>query len=215
MNDWIRIPYRFTFKAATASIALSACLSSMAQKPLTTKAIVIEPGSGVGELALGDTHSKALELYPFKQDVDQEFAQDPDCGVELNFVDFRDPRKVGNVFVRFRDDKVFQIDVASSRYKTAAGISTSSSPLEVRKAYPRLRSYILSDVTSEALHDRPLIYWIGENEGIAFAFAWDPKAHERFLYEIIVFRPRALVCAPDTALDSPKRRELAPFSLQP
>ena len=177
--------------------------------------LVIFPGKAVGSLALGDTHAKALELYPFKQDVDQEFDQEPDCGSELNFVDLSSPKQVGNVFIRFRNNKVFQIDVASNRYQTKAGISTNSSSQEIRKAYPHLRSYILSNITSEAFHNLPTIYWIDEDEGIAFAFLGAPRVRKHLPYEIIVFQPKAQVCAPDTPLKSSQRRELPPYSLVP
>ena len=184
-----------------------------AQSPSSDHLLIV-PGKSVGSLALGDTHARALELYPFKHDVDQEFKQEPGCGSELNFVDLSSPKQVGNVFIRFRNDRVFQIDVASNRYKTNSGISTDSSPQEIRKAYPHLRVYILSNITSEALHDKPLIYWIGEDDGIAFAFVEARGVHKRVPYEIIVFQPKAQVCAPDTPLNSPERREL-PYSLQP
>ena len=177
--------------------------------------LLIVPGKSIGSLALGDTRARTLKLYPFKQDFDQEFDQEAGCGSELNFVDLSSPKQVGNVFIRFRNDTVFQIDVASNRYKTKFGISTNSSSQEIRKAYPHLRSYILSNVTSEALQNLPTIYWIDEDEGIAFAFLGASGVRKHFPYEIIVFQPKAQLCAPDTPLNSPERRELPPYALNP
>jgi len=168
----------------------------------------------VGALKLGDTRDRALNLFPFKPNMDQEFSQEPDCGTELLWVDIKNS-KVGNVFVRMRNNVVFQIDSATTRYRTAEGITIRSHPEEVRKRYPHLRSYILSNITSQALGMRPLVYWIDRERGIAFAFAYSLTTRKRYLYEITVFKPNSEVCPMDDSHNSPDKRELAPYSLEP
>ncbi|PYX95889.1 MAG: hypothetical protein DMG71_07795, partial [Acidobacteria bacterium] len=72
----------------------------------------------MGALNLGDTRDRALKLFPFKPNVDQEFSQESDCGTELLWVDTKNPN-VGNMFIRMRNNIVFQIDSATTRYRTA------------------------------------------------------------------------------------------------
>lgn len=181
----------------------------------STHSLVV-PGQTVGELNLGETRDKALTLFTFKSKVDQEFSQQPGCGTELNWVDIKDyPKFRGNVFIRFRENIVFQIDSATTRYRTAEGITIGSSPEDVRSHYLHLRSYILSNIFSEALGGRPLVYWIDREKGIAFAFAYSRRTSKRHLYEIIVFRPNSEICPTDDSTDSPAKRELPPYSLEP
>lgn len=81
----------------------------------------VRPGLSVGPLKLGDTYERATELFPVKADIDQGFPQAVDCGRELNWVDMKNSQ-IGNMFIRFKDGVVFQIDVATTRYHTADGI---------------------------------------------------------------------------------------------
>jgi len=143
---------RFAAFGAVVSIAgyLTLSATQLAARTSEPTSTLIIPGQGAGPLKLGDTRTKVLKLFPFKPDVDQEFPQEPDCGIELNWVDMKNP-KYGNVFIRFRDNTAFQIDVATNRYRTSQGITTDSSPQEVRKHYAGLHSYILSEITNEAL----------------------------------------------------------------
>jgi hypothetical protein len=174
--------------------------------------VLITPGLSVGPLKLGDTRDKVLTLFPFKRNVDQEFDQKPDCGTEFNWVDMK---PLGNVFVRMRDNVVFQIDAATSRYRTADGITVGSPPEEVRKHYPGMHSYVLTNITSLAFGDRPIVYWISRKKGIAFGFARSRNGRKRYLYEIIVFKPDSEVCPTDDSTNSPAKRELPPYSLEP
>jgi len=173
---------------------------------------LIKPGLSVGPLALGDSYQRTTELFPPKPDVDQESPQSAACGRELNWVDLRNS-PVGNLFIRFKDGTVFQIDVATTRYHTTEGIAINNSPEEVRKHYKGLRAYILSNITSTEL--RPLVYWVDSKRGIAFAFAPYRRKHGRYLSGIIVFKPKSEICPPDDSPDSPDKRELAPYTLEP
>jgi hypothetical protein len=175
---------------------------------------LIAAGRSVGTLKLGDTRDRALKLFPFKENTDQEFSQEPGCGSEINWVDIGNP-KVGNMFIRVRHNAVFQIDLATTRFRTVEGITVDSSPAEVKRHHKGLRSYVLSEITSEALGMRPLVYWIDRDKGIAFAFAYSKSERKRCLYEIIVFKPGSEICPADDSVDSPSKRELAPYSVEP
>ncbi|HTX75015.1 MAG TPA: hypothetical protein VMD29_02330, partial [Terracidiphilus sp.] len=137
------------------------------------------------------------------------------CGEELNWVDLSDQRHVGNVFIHFRNGTVFQVDVADRSFHTLDGISLLSSPAQIRQRDPRLEAWVLSDVTSDALGGRPLIYWIDRKQGIAFSFAYSNSDRKRSLYEIIVFRPGTQICPQDASTDAAAKKRLAPFSLEP
>jgi len=143
---------------------------------------------------------------------DDESPQPSGCGVELNWVDTKNPKK-GNLFIWLRNERVFQIGVATDRYHTASGIRVGDFPSKVRTRYKHLRAYFLSDVTSEAFGMRPLIYWVDQEQGIAFVFAYSKSIGRRYLYEIVVFKPHSEVCPTDESADSPKR-ELAPYTLE-
>lgn len=188
----------------------SAKSADSAPKPLQR----VKAGQGVGDLRLGDTRGRALELFPFKEHTDQEFSQEPGCGTEINWVDAQNP-KIGNMFIRIRNDTVFQIDVATTRFHTAEGVKVGVSPEEVKKHYKGLHSYVLSNVTSQALGMRPLVYWIDQAKGIAFAFAYSLSERKRYLYEIIVFKPGSKICPTDDSVDSPDKRKLVPYSVEP
>jgi hypothetical protein len=173
---------------------------------------LIEPGTKVGPLVLGDNREHILELFP-PESQDQQWKDN--CGTTLNWVDHSTPSGGGNVFVRFRDQKVFQIESASTRFHTIEGITTYDSPEQVQRFYKNLRAYVLLAPPVTAFGDRPLIFWIDKSAGIAFAFAYYQEEHKRYLYKIIVFRPNTNVCPEDYTTDSPKWRELAPYSLEP
>ena len=119
------------------------------------------------------------------------------------------------MFIRMRDNVVFQIDSATRPFRTVDGITVGSSPEEVRKHYPGMHSYVLSNNTSEAEGGRPIVYWIDQDRGIAFGFVYSRSGGKRYLYEIIVFKPKSEVCPSDDSTNSPAKRELPPYSLEP
>jgi len=176
--------------------------------------VVIIPGQSVGPLRLGDTRERAFELFPYKENMDQEWLEENDCGSTVNWLDMKNHKTAGNIFIRLKEGKVFQIDSGTTSFHTTRGITMNSSPLEIRKQYPRLRAYILSGGFSEAIGGRPLIYWVDRRNGIAFAFAYNRRNQRRYLNWIVVFEPNTEVC-PQYLLDKPTdRRELPAYSLK-
>ena len=174
---------------------------------------VIIPGQSIGPLRLGDTRERALELFPYKPNMDQEWTEASDCGSTINWLDMKKDKMAGNLFIRLKRGKVFQIDSGTTSFHTAKGITMDSSPREIRKQYAGLHAYILSTGFSEASGGRPLIYWIDTEKGIAFAFAYSRRDHKRYLCWMIVFEPHAEVC-PDEPLKPSDKRELPPYSLE-
>ena len=185
-------------------------------KQLTGESTSVIAGLGVGPLKLGDSRKRTLELFPFKQNVDQEYDQSEECGTEMNWVDLRDPKHDGNLFIHLRAGAVFQIDASDPSFRTPDGISFLSSPEQVRRRHPKLDAWILSgNHGGEALGQRPLVYWIDRRAGIAFAFAYSQSERKRYLWEIIVFKPGSDICPHDDSTNASDKKKLAPFSLEP
>lgn len=189
-------------------------LGGESDSPDSLNSDLIVPGRSVGQLKLGYTRERARGVFPFKSNMDQEWREAFDCGTTVNWLDMKKSRMLGNVFIRFKEDKVFQIDSGTTSFHTPDGITISSSPQEVRKKYPSLRAYILSEGWSEASGDRPLIYWVDSVKGVAFGFTYSRSARKRYLNWIIVFSPHADVCPQYGALGPSDKRELPPYSLE-
>jgi len=145
---------------------------------------LIEGGRRVGQLALGDSRDHAFAVFPFKTESDQKF-KSSNCGEEYLWTE-REAGK-GNVFIRIESGRVFQIEVATPRFRTKEGLTTRSSPEEIRRSYEDLRSYALMGKFSEALGGLPLIFLGGSLEGIGFLVrggAANPKPLSVFDYRI-------------------------------
>ncbi len=173
--------------------------------------LLIEPARRVGPLKLGDTRERALELFPRKPNVDKGYVF-PNCGAEYEWAD-PNPSS-GNVFISFKEGLVWQIDTMTTRYHTAEGLTSYSSPEEVRRYYKNLRAYLFLGPPSEAVGGRPPIIWMDREKGIAFSFAYYREEHRRYLYEIIVFKPKSDFCLEGYSMDPSNLRELAPYSLE-
>ena len=169
---------------------------------------IIEPGIGFGGLKIADTREKVYKLFSLKPTTDQEWKDQ--CGDIYNWV-----ADSGNVFFSFVDGRVTQIESATTRFHTVNGVTMCDSPEKVRRYYKGLGAYVLLGPTSVALGDRPLVFWVAEDRGIAFEFAYDSEKRDRYLYKIIIFKPHTKMC-PEGKTTTPENwHELAPYSLEP
>jgi len=173
---------------------------------------VIEPGASVGPLKLGDSRARALELFPRKYE-DQEW--EDQCGTTLNWVDVANRVVRGDVAIHVKNDKVFEIESATTRFHTAEGITTFDPPERIRNSYKDMMAFTLLTPPTPALGDRPLVFWIDRKKGIAFAFAYYPAKQQRYLYKIIVFVPNKTFCPEGETTNSPKWQQIDPYSLEP
>jgi len=172
----------------------------------------IEPGARVGSLKLGDTRARALELFPRKSE-DQEW--NDDCGTTLDWVDSTNPNGRGDLFIRLKKGKVIQIESATTRFHTSEGIATFDHPDKVASAYKDMRAFTLLTPPVPSLGDRPLVFWVDKKKGIAFAFAYYPAEHKRYVYKIIVFEPNKNFCPEEETFNSPKWESIPAYSIEP
>jgi hypothetical protein len=173
---------------------------------------IIDPGLAVGPLKLGDSRERALELFPKKAE-DQEW-NDP-CGSTIDWVDTSNPNGRGDLFIRLKKGKVFQIESSSTRFHTAEDITTFDSPEKVAASYKEMRAWVLLTPPVPALGDRPLVFWIDRKRGIAFAFAYDPSHRKRYVYKVIVFEPGKDLCPELEKTSSPKWQSIRPYAIEP
>ncbi len=207
----------------TLLIASAASSSSFGAEPATRSAAqsdstrflvtLIDPGLAVGQLKLGDSRERALELFP-KKGEDQEW--EDDCGTTLDWVDTSNPMGRGDVFIRLnKKGKIFQIESSTTRFHTAEDITTFDPPEKVRNVYKDLKAFVLLTPPSPALGDRPLVFWIDKRKGLAFVFAYDPSRRKRYVYKIVVFEPNKEFCPEQEKTSSPKWQSISPYAIEP
>lgn len=173
---------------------------------------LIDAGAGVGPLRLGDNRDRALELFPKKAE-DQEW-EDP-CGTTLDWVDTTNPVGRGDVFIRLKKGKIFQIESSTTRFSTPEGITTFDSPDKVASSYKELRAGVLLTAPNPALGDRPLVFWFDKKKGIAFTLAYDPAHRKRYVYKITVFEPNKTFCPEQETLNSAKWQNIDSYRVEP
>jgi len=173
----------------------------------------IDPGQRLGGLKIGDSQNRALEVFPLKQGIDQQW--EDKCGAALDWVDSSNPNGRGDVIIHLKKGKVFQIESSSSRFHTAEGIATFDSPSTVRDHYKGLLAYTLLTPPAPNLGDRPLVFWVDKKKGIAFTLAYYPKEHKRYIYKIIVFAPNKDFCPEEETMNSSKWQAIPSYALEP
>ena len=178
----------------------------------TFSSTLIMPGKSVGPLKLGDSREHALELFPRKAE-DQQW--DDPCGSTIDWVDTTNPMGRGDLNIRIKKGKIFQIESSTTRFQTAEGITTFDPPEKVAKVYRDMRAYVLLNPPSPALGDRPLVFWIDRRNGIVFALAFDPSHHKRYVYKVIIYEPGKEFCPELEKTNSPKWQEIHPYATEP
>jgi glycosyltransferase involved in cell wall biosynthesis len=185
--------------------------SQITEEPHFTTTM-IEPGHSLGPLKIGDTQERAQELFP-KKDIDQEW--EDACGSTIDWTDSTNPVGHGEVFIRLKKGKVFQIESSTTRFHTAEDITTFDSPEKVKKSYRDLRAWVLLTPPSPALGSRPPVFWMDRKRGIAFELAYDAPHHKRYVYKVIVFEPNKLFCPEQETMNSVKWQAIDPYALEP
>jgi hypothetical protein len=199
----------------TLPVAAIASQEQETEAPAVSSQTLIEPGARVGPLKLGDSRDRALELFPRKGE-DQEWDDKCGGGTTLDWVDSQNSTGHGDLYIRInKKGKIFQIDSATTRFRTAEGITTFDHADKVAENYKDLRAYTMLSPPVPALGDRPLVYWIDKKNGIAFVFAYYPRERKRYIYKIIVFEPNKNICPEEDTTNSPKWQSIPSYSLEP
>jgi hypothetical protein len=200
--------------AALTLFVLGTKASSQAQITEDPKFTIttIEPGRSLGPLKLGDSADHALELFP-KKAIDQQW--DDACGTTVDWTDSANPEGHGDVFIRLKKGKVFQIESSTTRFHTTDDITTFDAPEKVRKSYKDMHAWVLLSPPSPALGSRPPVFWIDKKKGIAFEFAYDAPHHKRYVYKVIVFEPNKTFCPEQESVGSVKWQSIDAYALEP
>ena len=185
--------------------------AQIAEEPRFTNTM-IEPGHSMGPLKLGDSLDRAQELFP-KKDIDQEW--DDACGSTIDWTDSNNPVGHGEVFIRLKKGKVFQIESSTTRFHTAEDITTFDPPEKVEKSYKDMRAWVLLTPPSPALGSRPPVFWIDKKKGIAFELAYDTPHRKRYVYKVIVFEPNKTFCPEQETVNSLKWQSIDPYRVEP
>ena len=200
------------FWVADSHLHATTRLASAASDSPTFLNTMIEPGVRVGPLKLGDSRDRALELFP-KKDEDQEW--EDSCGTTLDWVDTANPMGRGDVYIRLKKGKIFQIESTTTRFHTAEDITTFDAPDKVASAYKDMRAYALLTPPTAALGDRPLVFWVDRKKGITFVFAYDPSHRKRYVYKIVIFEPNKEFCPEQEKTNSNKWQSIRPYAVEP
>jgi hypothetical protein len=185
--------------------------AQIAEEPGFTNTI-IEPGHSLGPLKLGDSLDRAQELFP-KKDIDQEW--DDACGSTIDWTDSNNPEGHGEVFIRLKKGKIFQIESSTTRFHTADDITTFDPPEKVEKSYKDMRAWVLLTAPSPAMGSRPPVFWIDKKKGIAFELAYDTPHRKRYVYKVIVFEPNKTFCPEQETVNSLKWQAIDAYRVEP
>jgi len=208
----LALPVHTTPPAARGVQPEAAITAQESEASALSSQVTIEPGLSIGPLKLGDTRDRVLDLFPKKE---EDLEWENRCGTTLDWVDADNRTGHGDLFIRLKKGKVFQIESTTTRFHTAEGITTFDHADKVANAYKDLRAFTLLTTPVPALGDRPLVFWIDKKKGIAFAFAYYPAEHKRYLYKIIVFEPNKTFCPEEETTNSPKWQPIPGYTLEP
>ena len=174
---------------------------------------LIKPGQSVGLLRLGDSHEHAVELLG-KTEEDYNFENNKSACArsEMHWADVE--LDSNGVFLYLKDSRIYQIVAATPRYATREGIKSGDTPGLVRRYYPSIQAFALLGSGSQVVGGRDVIYWVDQQQGIAFEFYYDSKTRKRYLEGIVVFDPEVSFL-PEGCISPPQKWvKLKPFSLE-
>ena len=174
--------------------------------------VVIEPGLSVGPLKLGDSRERALELFP-KKDEDQEWENR--CGTTLDWVDSSNPTGRGDVLIRLKKGKVFQIESATTRFQTAEGITTFDHADKVAEAYKDLRAYTLLSTPIRRTARVRSSSGSTKRRASPSSSPTIRKNTSAISSRSIVFEPNKTFCPEEESVTSSKWQSIPAYSLEP
>jgi hypothetical protein len=184
---------------------------------------LIIAGHSVGDLRLGDARDRISEMFRRKPNVDGEVFLDSAplaCHrTEIHWLDMeRINRKLvvhSGVWIYVKDDRVFQIESETPRFRTPEGVTEQSLPEQVRRTYKNLQAFALMSSSNKINGPRDLVYWVDQEKGIAFELYYNGVRNRRLVAKIAVFAPETTF-QPRGCVDEPQVwNKLRPYSLEP
>ena len=189
-----------------------------------TRTVLIIAGKNVGDLHLGDSRARAIELFGrLDTEYDYDIKTKLNCSKrkELRFWELRDKTSplhfdYGNgAWVYLKNDKVVQIKVQSQEIKTSEGLTLFSQPNKVRRFYPNIKTFVELNSGANVDGGRNLIFWIDEQQGIAFEFQYMANYKARRVAYIYVFEPNTEFLPEGCIyLETQGWQEIKPFSIE-
>ena len=167
---------------------------------------VVLPGQSVAGVELGATLASFLGVFPKHEGTDEKLPVN-DCGVgSYHWVDV--DRGATGIYAYTKDGTITQFSVKTPRLSLPNGIKVESSETEVRQAYPQGKAYVLLRSNSAVMGGRNLVYWVDEQDGIAFELYWNKKKSQRLVSGIDIFK-RSATYLPDGCISAPQRLKAA------
>jgi len=147
--------------------------------PLPTGIIIA--GKSVGPLSLAASQDDALSALG-------ETLDEYDIDVtEMHWMELGGHDN--GIFAYVRDNKVFEIDCHSLKFKLENGIRNEIAPEMLKQFYPNLKAYRLLHSGMKVNGGEDLVYWMDESQGIAFTIYYYPNHRRKLVGTIIVFEP--------------------------
>jgi hypothetical protein len=185
---------------------------------------LIIAGQGAGGLLLGDSREKAIARFGT---LESEYYYDLETKLkcaprrELRFWDSKDSTNPffeeydNGAWVYLLNDEIDQIKIQSEKFKTPEGLTLGSTPQQVRRFYPNIRTFVELNTQCECTGGRNLIFWIDKERGVAFEFQYWRDVKARRLSYIFVFKPGTEFLPEGCVyLETQGWREIAPFSVE-
>lgn len=184
---------------------------------------VIVAGNSVGDLRLGDARDRISEIFRLKPNIDGEvflISGPLACHrTEIHWLDMEKKNQElvvhNGVWIYVKDDRVFQIESETPRFRSPEGLTEQSLPEQVRHSYKNLEAFALINSSNKINGPRDLVYWVNTEKGIAFEFYYNQVRRRRLVAKIAVFTPETTF-QPQGCVDEPQVwKKLELYSLEP
>jgi hypothetical protein len=156
----------------------------------------IKPGRSLGPIALGDSFDLVLEVLPFKKNTDQVLesrtiwynSKEYVCPKEYHWLSLDgDPR--GEFYYFFENDRAFQIESRSGRYKLENGLGVGSKLEEVLKVFPDAERFKIDFGQPPQPGYDEEIYLVYQEKGLAFQITSEFGGSNPEVTMVIIFPP--------------------------
>ena len=184
--------------AAPIEMSASGPRSEQSPTPAVDRSLLTDtkPGRSLGPIALGDKFDTVLETRPFKKNTDSILESSKSW---YNGVEYTSPKEYRWIsvdeispdiyFYFFENDKVFQIETRSRRYKLNNGLGVGSSIDEVFKVFPVAQRFKIDFRQPPRPGYDEESYLVYQTKGLAFQITSEFDGSHPEVTMVIVFLP--------------------------